>query len=108
MNFQTEILNKIEMPDAIAMRHGIPHFAHVFSGGYYAAAYYSYMWSEVMDEDIFSAFEEAGNPFDVNLANSLEKNILAQGNSIDPELAYVKFRGTLPKVDALLKGRGLV
>ena len=108
MNFQTEILNKIEMPDAIAMRHGIPHFAHVFSGGYYAAAYYSYMWSEVMDEDIFSAFEEAGNPFDVNLANSLEKNILAQGNSIDPELAYVKFRGKLPKVDALLKGRGLV
>ena len=61
-----------------------------------------------MDEDIFSAFEEAGNPFDAKLANSLEKNILSQGNSIDPELAYVKFRGKLPKVDALLKGRGLV
>ena len=108
INFQTEILNKIEMPDAIEMRHATPHFAHVFSGGYYAAAYYSYMWSEVMDEDVFSAFEEAGNPFDAKLANLLEKNILSQGNSIDPELAYVKFRGKLPKVDALLKGRGLV
>ncbi len=44
----------------------------------------------------------------MDLANSLEKNILSKGNSIDPELAYVKFRGKLPKVDALLKGRGLV
>ena len=108
MNFQTEILNKIEMPEAIEMRHASPHFAHIFSGDYYAAAYYSYMWSEVLDEDVFSAFEEAGNPFDEKLAKSLEKNILSRGNSIDPELAYIKFRGKLPKVDALLQGRGLV
>ena len=108
MKLQTEILSQIEMPEAIEMRHATPHFAHVFSGGYYAAAYYSYMWSEVMDEDVFLAFEEAGNPFDEKLANSLEKNILSVGNSIDSELAYVKFRGKLPKVDALLKGRGLV
>jgi len=66
------------------------------------------MWSEVMDEDVFSAFKEVGNPFDRHLANSLEKNILSIGNSMDSELAYVQFRGKLPKVDALLKGRGLV
>ena len=96
------------MPETIEMRHATPHFAHVFSSDYYAAAYYSYMWSEVMDEDVFSAFEEAGNPFDEKLAKSLEKNILAKGNSVDPELAYVKFRGKLPTVDALLKGRGLI
>ena len=66
------------------------------------------MWSEVMDEDVFSAVEEAGDPFNEKLANSLEKNILSKGNSIDSELAYVKFRGKLPKVDALLKGGGLV
>ena len=108
MKFQTEILNKIEMPKVIEMRHATPHFSHVFSGGYYAAAYYSYMWSEVMDEDVFLAFKEVGNPFDRHLANSLEKNILSIGNSMDSELAYVQFRGKLPKVDALLKGRGLV
>ena len=107
MKLQTEILNKIEMPKVIEMRHATPHFSHVFSGGYYAAAYYSYMWSEVMDEDVFSAFKEVGDPFDMDLANSLEKNILSVGNSVDSELAYVKFRGKLPKVDALLKGRGL-
>ncbi len=107
MKLQTEILNKIEMPEVIEMRHATPHFSHVFSGGYYAAAYYSYMWSEVMDEDVFSAFKEVGDPFDMDLANSLEKNILSVGNSMDSELAYVKFRGKLPKVDALLKGRGL-
>ena len=107
MKLQTEILNKIEMPKVIEMRHATPHFSHVFSSGYYAAAYYSYMWSEVMDEDVFSAFKEVGDPFDMDLANSLEKNILSVGNSMDSELAYVKFRGKLPKVDALLKGRGL-
>ena len=107
MELQNEILSKIGLPEAIKMRHATPHFAHVFSGGYYAAAYYSYMWSEVMDADVFLAFEEVGDPFDEKLANSLEKNILSIGNSIDSELAYVQFRGKLPKVDALLKGRGL-
>ena len=68
----------------------------------------SYMWSEVMDADAFSAFEESNNPFDADLAKSLEDNILSKGNSIAPEIAYKRFRGSLPKVDALLKGRGLI
>ncbi len=45
------------------MRHRPPHFTHVFSGGYYASAYYSYMWSEVLDADAFAAFEETGDIF---------------------------------------------
>jgi len=108
MELQNEILSKIGLPEAIKMRHATPHFAHVFSGGYYAAAYYSYMWSEVMDADAFSAFEELDNPFDADLAKSLEDNILSRGNSLDPEIAYKRFRGSLPKVDALLRGRGLI
>ena len=108
MELQNEILSKIGLPEAIKMRHATPHFAHVFSGGYYAAAYYSYMWSEVMDADAFSAFEEWDNPFDADLAKSLEDNILSKGNSLDPEIAYKRFRGNLPKVDALLRGRGLI
>ena len=108
MELQNEILSTIGLPEAIKMRHATPHFAHVFSGGYYAAAYYSYMWSEVMDADAFSAFEELDNPFDADLAKSLEDNILSKGNSLDPEIAYKRFRGNLPKVDALLRGRGLI
>lgn len=108
MRRQTDILDQIDMPKAIGMRHATPQFAHVFSGGYYASVYYSYMWSEVMDADAFAAFEEKGDPFDQSLAQSLEENILAAGGSKDPELLYQAYRGRLPGVQALLQGRGLV
>ena len=61
--FERQELERIGMPDAIAMRHRTPHFQHVFSGGY-SAAYYSYLWSEVLDADGFEAFEESGDIFD--------------------------------------------
>ena len=59
--FETESLKRMGMPAEIAMRHRPTHFGHIFSGGYYAAAYYSYMWSEVLDCDAFEAFEETGD-----------------------------------------------
>jgi peptidyl-dipeptidase Dcp len=105
---QAEILAGMGLPHAIGMRHATPQFAHVFSGGHYASAYYSYMWSEVMDADAFAAFEEKGDAFDPELAQSLEANILSTGGSQDPEVLYTAYRGRLPGVDALLKGRGLV
>ena len=108
MRRQADILDQIDMPKSIGMRHATPQFAHVFSGGYYASAYYSYMWSEVMDADAFAAFEEKGDPFDQSLAQSLEENILAAGGSKDPEVLYQAYRGRLPGVQALLQGRGLV
>ncbi|MFD0980219.1 M3 family metallopeptidase [Tropicimonas aquimaris] len=107
MQKQAEVLEGIGMPRAIRMRHATPHFAHVFSGGYYASAYYSYMWSEVMDADAFAAFEEAGSPFDPAVAASLLENVLSAGGSQEPDVLYTAFRGRLPGVEALLKGRGL-
>ena len=107
MDRQAEILRDMGMPTAIEMRHATPHFAHVFSGGYYASAYYSYMWAEVMDADAFAAFSERQNPFDADMAASLERHILSQGGSQLPQDLYIAFRGRLPKVDALLRGRGL-
>ncbi|UWQ49162.1 M3 family metallopeptidase [Leisingera caerulea] len=104
---QNEVLAEIGMPHAIVMRHATPHFAHVFSGDGYSAGYYSYMWSEVMDADAFAAFEEAGGAFDDERAKALEEHILSTGGSADPADLYVAFRGRLPGVDALLKGRGL-
>ncbi len=108
MQKQAEVLDAIGMPAAITMRHATPHFAHVFSGDGYSSAYYSYMWSEVMDEDAFEAFKETGDAFDAATAKRLHDNIFATGGSKDAEELYLGFRGSLPKVDALLKGRGLV
>ena len=107
MQKQAEILEDIGMPAAIRMRHATPHFAHVFAGDGYSCGYYSYMWSEVMDADAFAAFDEIGNPFDADLAKRLEETILSSGGSVDAAELYVKFRGRLPGVAALLKGRGL-
>ncbi len=105
--FEAQILSKIDMPEAIIMRHRTPHFQHVFSGDGYSAGYYSYLWSEVMDADAFNAFLEAGDPFDASTAKRLEKTIYSTGGSAPPEDAYTAFRGRLPSIDALLEGRGL-
>ncbi len=104
---QGEVLAEIGMPKAITMRHASPQFAHVFSGDGYSSGYYSYMWSEVMDADAFAAFEEAGGAFDPERARALETHILSTGGSADAAELYTAFRGRLPGVDALLKGRGL-
>ena len=108
MEMQREVLERIGMPEAITMRHATPQFAHVFSGDGYSSGYYSYMWSEVMDADAFQSFEDAGSAFDPERAKALEKNILSTGGSRDAGELYVAFRGRLPGVEALLKGRGLV
>ncbi len=106
--FERAELEKIGMPEEIAMRHRPQQFGHLFSGGYYAAGYYSYMWSEVMDADAFGAFEEAGNIFDPAVAKRLHDDIYSSGGSVDPEAAYVAFRGREPEPDALLRRRGLL
>jgi peptidyl-dipeptidase Dcp len=105
---QAEILAGLGMPPAITMRHATPQFAHVFSGDGYSSGYYSYMWSEVMDTDAFQAFEEKGNAFDPERAKALEEHILSTGGSRDAAELYTAFRGRLPGVEALLKGRGLI
>ena len=108
MQKQAEVLEAIGMPRAIRMRHATPHFAHVFSGDGYSSGYYSYMWSEVMDADAFAAFDEAGDPFDPATAARLEKFILSAGGSEEADALYTKFRGRMPGVEPLLKGRGLL
>jgi peptidyl-dipeptidase Dcp len=106
-DFERKDLERIAMPAEIVMRHRLPHFQHLFSGGGYAAGYYSYMWSEVLDADAFAAFEEIGNAFDPATAKRLRDFVYSAGNLRDPSEAYTAFRGRLPTVDALLKKRGL-
>ncbi len=107
-DFERRELEKIGMPEEIAMRHRPTQFGHIFSGDHYASGYYSYMWSEVMDADAFGAFEEAGNIFDPAVSKRLLDYIYSSGGSVDPEQAYIAFRGRPPAPDALLRRRGLL
>ncbi|HEY4756729.1 MAG TPA: M3 family metallopeptidase, partial [Ignavibacteriaceae bacterium] len=103
--FEKESLNKIGLIPEIESRYQSTNFQHIFSGGY-SSGYYSYIWAAVLDADAFEAFEEKGL-FDHATALSFRKNILEKGGSEDPMELYKRFRGREPKVDALLKRRGL-
>ncbi|MDP4594194.1 MAG: M3 family metallopeptidase [Beijerinckiaceae bacterium] len=106
--FERTSLERIGMPGEITMRHRTPHFSHIFSGDGYAAGYYSYLWSEVLDADAFSAFEETGDVFDPELAAKLKQYIYSAGGRQEPDQAYIAFRGALPAPNALMRKRGLV
>jgi peptidyl-dipeptidase Dcp len=95
------------LPEEVVLRHRPPHFLHIFGGDGYSAGYYSYLWSEVLDADAFSAFEESGDIFDPETAKRLRDYIYAAGGSQDPADAYRAFRGRLPTPEALLRRRGL-
>lgn len=82
-----------------------PSFSHIFAGGY-AAGYYSYKWSEVLDADAFEAFKEKGI-FDADTAARF-KILLSKGGTEDPMDLYVSFRGHKPNPEALLRRAGLI
>src|SRR5258706_7884876 len=105
---QAETLARIGMPEEIGPRHAAPHFTHIFSGDGYAAGYYAYLWSEVLDADGFKAFAEAHDPFDPATAQRLHKFIYSAGGTRDFATAYRAFRGRDPRIEALLEGRGLL
>lgn len=104
---ERKTLDDIGMPEEIALRHASTHFLHLFSGDGYAAGYYSYLWSEVLDADGYGAFEEAGDPFDKETADRLYKYVYSAGGSRDYAEAYRLFRGRDPDVKGLLEDRGL-
>ena len=78
-----------------------PAFSHIFSGGY-AAGYYSYKWSELLDADAFEAFKEAGI-FNTEVASRFCKEVLEKGSSEKESLLYKRFRGQDPTADALIR-----
>ncbi len=104
--FEEAVCNEIGMPREISERHCLPHFLHIFAGESYAAGYYSYLWSEVMDADAFRAFEEAGDIFHQETAERLYKFIYSAGGKYEPVEAYEAFRGRPPSIDVLLEKRG--
>ena len=106
-SFEKESLAALNMPKELPMRHRSTHFGHIFSGEGYAAAYYGYMWADVLTADAAEAFEEApGGYYDEDMAEKLVKYLFAPRNSIDPAEAYRLFRGRDANSDALMRDRG--
>ena len=105
--FERKTLKEIGMPREIVLRHRLPQFNHLFTSDAYSAGYYSYLWSDVMAADAWKAFEDTGDPWHPATADKFKDIILATGDAIDRAEAYRQFRGRDPRVEALLKNRGL-
>lgn len=104
-SFERDAMARVQLLPTVLEACMSTSFSHIFSGGY-AAGYYSYKWSEVMEADAFSLFKENGI-FDKTTANSFRKNILELGNTQEPEDLYRNFRGRDASIDALLKRSGV-
>jgi peptidyl-dipeptidase Dcp len=103
--FEKECFTKIGLMPEIESRYQSTNYGHIIGG--YAAGYYSYIWAAVLDADAFEAFKEKGNLFDKKTASAFRNIILAKSGTDDAMKIYKKFRGREPKVDALLKNKGL-
>jgi peptidyl-dipeptidase Dcp len=108
VEFERAELQRLGMPPGCSLYHRLPHFLHLFASAAYAAGYYVYLWAEVLDADAYGAFDEAGDPFDPQVAQRLHRFIYSSGNSLEPGDAYRAFRGRDASVEPLLRKRGLV
>ena len=104
--FERDTLAALGMPQEIVMRHRTPQFSHVFSGDGYSAAYYSYLWSDVLTADAWEAFTEAGGAWDPAVAKRLKAHVFSVGNTVDPADGYRAFRGKDAGTGALMRKRG--
>lgn len=102
--YEKKAMNKLGLIPEIAPRYRTTYFNHIIGG--YAAGYYSYLWANVLDNDAFEAFKEHGI-FDKTTANLFRRNVLEKGDSEDPMVLYKNFRGAEPKLEPMLKNRGM-
>lgn len=104
--FEQAEMERIGLIDDIIPRYRSTYFQHIFSSGY-SAGYYSYLWSEVMDADVFQAFRERGL-FDRETAAAFRQEILSQGGTKPGLELFRAFRGRDPVIEPLLERRGLL
>ena len=110
IDFGNEAMAQVQVLPDVAGTQMQTAFTHIFSGGY-AAGYYSYKWSEVLDADAFSVFKAAqatnGSIFDKESADKFRMNVLEKGGTEHPMTLYRRFRGGEPSIDALLERDGI-
>lgn len=94
----------LDLP-AVPPRYSTPYFAHSLSSGY-AAAYYSYIWSEVLDADTVAWFRANGGLTRAN-GEAYREHVIGIGGTRDPLASYVAWRGRPAPIKPLLERRGL-
>ncbi len=110
IRFSDEAMKQVQVLPTVPGTQMATSFTHIFSGGY-AAGYYSYKWSELLDADAFSVFKEAkaksGTIFDKKAAKRFRENILEKGGTEKAMDLYKRFRGGEPTINALLERDGI-
>ena len=110
IRFSDDAMKQVQVLPNVPGTQMAPAFTHIFSGGY-AAGYYSYKWSELLDADAFSVFKEAkkksGTIFDKKAAKRFRENILEKGGTEKAMDLYKRFRGGEPTINALLERDGI-
>ena len=108
--FSDQAMEQVQVLPTVPGTQMCTAFTHIFSGGY-AAGYYSYKWSELLDADAFSVFKEAqkknGSIFDKKAAKRFRENILERGGTERAMDLYIRFRGGEPTINALLERDGI-
>ncbi len=103
--FEDDTLGELGLIPQIESRYRSTYFGHIFAGGY-SSGYYSYLWTEVLEADAFEPFREKGL-FDKETATKLKEYVYASGNTEDLMTQYINYRGSEPRIEPLLKKRGL-
>lgn len=111
LDFGNNAMEQVRVLPNVPNTHMQTAFTHIFSGGY-AAGYYSYKWSELLDADAFAVFKEAakkqgGTIFDKKSAELFRKNILEKGGTEPVQELYRRFRGGEPTINALMERDGI-
>lgn len=104
-SFENDAIASVQLFPVVEGCSMSPQFNHIFSGGY-AAGYYSYKWSEVIEADAFQYFKDNGI-FNPEIAKSWKDNVLSRGGTEPPMTLYKRFRGQEPTIDALLIRDGI-
>ena len=102
--FEENSFKKIGLIPEIVSRYRTTYYRHIFCDGY-SSGYYSYIWAEVLDADAFQYFKENGI-FNKKIAKLFKDNVISRGGTENPMILYKRFRGSEPKIDALLKRKG--
>ena len=106
LDFFIGIIKDMKLLPIVKENRFLNAFSHIFSGGY-AAGYFSYKWAEVLSADAYEYVKENGG-IGSQSTSDFRVQILEVGGSLDFMEQYIKFRGSRPNIEGLLKVSGIL